>query len=125
MEEEMIEAIRDWPECQSVKNIQGFLGFANFYRRFIKNFCRIGVPLILILWITDKSTGNGFQTILTNASKKNQGAPNGASSESIDGDIKNLSSVVKSAKSKKPNFAKANSKTDLLTPGAKKAFICL
>ncbi len=35
MEEEKIEAVKTWPEPQSVRDIQVFLGFANFYRRFI------------------------------------------------------------------------------------------
>ncbi len=70
-------------------------------------------------------TGNGSQSILTNASEKNQGAPSGVGSRGVDGDIKNLSTIVKSAKSKKPNFTKANSKTDFLILKAKKAFIHL
>ncbi len=41
MEEEKIEAVKTWPEPQSVRDIQVFLGFANFYRRFIRNFSRI------------------------------------------------------------------------------------
>ncbi len=32
MEEKQIKAVRDWPEPQSVRDIQVFLGFANFYR---------------------------------------------------------------------------------------------
>ncbi len=43
MEEKKIEAIRDWLEPKSVRDIQVFLGFINFYRRFIKNFNRIVV----------------------------------------------------------------------------------
>ncbi len=99
MEEERIEAVRDWPEPQSVRDIQVFLGFANFYRRFIKNFNRIAAPLTSMLRTTDKSTGNSSQSTLTNASKKNQGVPSGGGSAGVDGNIKNLSSVVKSAKS--------------------------
>ncbi len=34
-EEERIKTVRDWPEPQSVRDIQVFLGFTNFYRRFI------------------------------------------------------------------------------------------
>ncbi len=41
------------------------------------------------------------------------------------GNIKNLSTAAKSAKSKKPNFAKANSGTDFLILNAKVAFIYL
>ena len=35
MEAKKIEVIKDWPEPKSVRDIQIFLGFANFYWRFI------------------------------------------------------------------------------------------
>ena len=35
MEEERIDAVKAWPKPKSVKDIQVFIGFANFYRRFI------------------------------------------------------------------------------------------
>ena len=35
MEDERIEAVKNWPEPTSVRDIQVFIGFANFYRRFI------------------------------------------------------------------------------------------
>ena len=35
MEDKRIEAVKQWPEPQLVQDIQVFLGFANFYRRFI------------------------------------------------------------------------------------------
>ncbi len=125
IEEEKIEAIRDWPEPQSVRNIQVFLGFANFYRKFIRNFCRIAAPLTSMLQTTNESTRDENQSTQATENERNQGALSGIDSGSVDRDIKNLSSVVKSAKSKKPNFAKANSGTDFLTPKAKKAFIHL
>ncbi len=53
MEEEKIEAVRDWPEPKSVRDIQVFLGFANFYRRFIRNFSRIAAPLTSMLRTTN------------------------------------------------------------------------
>ncbi len=31
IEEEQIKIVRDWPKPQSVRDIQVFLGFANFY----------------------------------------------------------------------------------------------
>ena len=54
MEAERIEVIKDWPEPKSVRDIQVFLGFANFYRRFIQGFNRIAAPLTSML----KTTGS-------------------------------------------------------------------
>ena len=45
MAQDKIETIQNWPEPRKVKDIQSFLGFANFYRRFIKNYSAITVPL--------------------------------------------------------------------------------
>ena len=52
MEEERIEAIKAWPKKNSIRNIQVFLGFANFYQRFIQKFHKIVTPLTLMLKIT-------------------------------------------------------------------------
>ena len=52
MEEENIEAVKAWPEPKSIRHIQVFLGFANFYRRFIRGFSKIATPLISMLKIT-------------------------------------------------------------------------
>src|SRR6195952_4347770 len=41
-----VECITSWEPCSNVKDVQAFLGFANFYRRFIKNFSRIISPLV-------------------------------------------------------------------------------
>ena len=49
IEVKRIEAVKQWPEPQSVQNIQVFLGFANFYRQFIQGFRRIAAPLTLML----------------------------------------------------------------------------
>ena len=45
MAEDKIQTIRDWPEPRKVKDVQSFLGFANFYRRFIYHYSDIVVPL--------------------------------------------------------------------------------
>lgn len=45
MDSEKTKAIRDWPVPRNVRDIQSFLGFANFYRRFIDNYSKITVPL--------------------------------------------------------------------------------
>ena len=45
MEAKRIEVVREWPEPKSVRDIQVFLGFANFYWQFIQDFNKIAVPL--------------------------------------------------------------------------------
>ena len=45
MAQNKVQIIQDWPEPHKVKDIQSFLGFANFYCRFIYEYSRIVVPL--------------------------------------------------------------------------------
>lgn len=46
MDKKKIEAVKDWPRPdKSVKEVQSFLGFANYYRRFIRGFSKIAKPL--------------------------------------------------------------------------------
>ena len=45
MDKAKIQTILDWPEPRKVKDIQSFLGFANFYRRFIHNYSELSIPL--------------------------------------------------------------------------------
>ncbi len=45
MKEDRISTILNWPEPESVCEVQSFLGFANIYRRFVKGFSRIAHPL--------------------------------------------------------------------------------
>lgn len=40
-----IMAVVEWPEPKSWKEVKRFLGFANFYRRFIKDFSKVISPL--------------------------------------------------------------------------------
>ena len=45
MDPEKVEAVEKWEIPHSVKDVQTFLGFANFYRRFIPEFSKIAAPL--------------------------------------------------------------------------------
>ena len=54
-----IQAIIEWRTPTCLKDTQAFIGFCNFYRRFIKNFSRILAPLVKLtrkeepfLWTT-------------------------------------------------------------------------
>ena len=40
-----LKGIQDWPTPTTVKQIRGFLGFGNFYRRFIWRFSELAKPL--------------------------------------------------------------------------------
>ena len=42
---EKIAAIVSWKEPNTVKGVQSFLGFCNFYRRFVRNFGQVACPL--------------------------------------------------------------------------------
>lgn len=42
---EKFKTIREWSVPKTVKQVQSFLGFANYYRRFIENFSKIAKPL--------------------------------------------------------------------------------
>uniref|UniRef100_A0A9J8BP49 Reverse transcriptase/retrotransposon-derived protein RNase H-like domain-containing protein n=1 Tax=Cyprinus carpio carpio TaxID=630221 RepID=A0A9J8BP49_CYPCA len=45
MDPDKVKAVIDWPSPDSRKALQRFLGFANFYRRFIRNFSQLVAPL--------------------------------------------------------------------------------
>ena len=45
MSDNKVKIIQDWPEPKKVKDIQSFLGFANFYCQFIFNYSDIVILL--------------------------------------------------------------------------------
>jgi hypothetical protein len=45
MSPDKAQAIREWPEPMNLKDLRLFLGFVNFYRRFIKDFSEVALPL--------------------------------------------------------------------------------
>ncbi|CAI7760844.1 unnamed protein product [Closterium sp. NIES-53] len=44
-----IEAVRTWKTPENVKELQQFLGFANYYNRFVPQYAKIATPLINLL----------------------------------------------------------------------------
>jgi hypothetical protein len=40
-----VEAVREWPKPKDKHELQQFLGFANYYRRFISHFANLASPL--------------------------------------------------------------------------------
>ena len=61
IEEERIDAVKKWPKPKSRRDIQIFIGFANFYRHFIKDFSRIAAPLTAMLKTTGSSIASAFR----------------------------------------------------------------
>ncbi|KAF8751565.1 hypothetical protein RHS01_08145 [Rhizoctonia solani] len=45
MDQKKIKAVTTWPTPKTVKQVQAFLGFVNYLRRFIPNFSLIACPL--------------------------------------------------------------------------------
>jgi len=46
MDDSKVQVIQDWPVPRKVKDIQSFLGFANFYCCFIINYSKVTIPLM-------------------------------------------------------------------------------
>ena len=60
MDPEKVRAVFNWPMPDNRKQLQRFLGFVHFYRRFIRNYIRIAAPLTaltspvkLFLWTSE------------------------------------------------------------------------
>ena len=43
--QDKVAAVRDWPAPRDVRDVRSFLGLANFYRKFVKDFAKIASPL--------------------------------------------------------------------------------
>ena len=106
MDEKKIDAVKTWPEPKSVQDIPVFIGFANFYRRFIQGFSKIAIPLTSMLKMSPQPTGALPATTVDNSkvvgsSGRNEG---------------------KSAKSDFTKPMRGAEKPSFLTPDARQAF---
>ena len=131
MEDERIKAVEKWPEPKSVRNIQVFLGFANFYRRFIQGFSRIAAPLTSML----KTTGSTGSAANPKETESEIGGDSVVGDSMVGGDEatnptkrKNQAKTTKSkilVKFKNHDFPKSRTeeaRTGFLTPEARLAF---
>ena len=48
IEEGKVDGVLSWPEPKNVKDVRKFLGLANYYRRFIKDFARVARPINML-----------------------------------------------------------------------------
>ena len=51
----LIQALIDFPRPKTLKELQSFLGLANYYRKFISNFSHIALPLTDATWNATQS----------------------------------------------------------------------
>jgi len=70
MSQEKVEAVLSWEEPKSLRETQSFLGFANFYRRFIKDYSRVARPLTELTKKTEKWSWNSEAGKVFNKLKK-------------------------------------------------------
>src|SRR5260370_2618130 len=57
-----VQGVTDWPQPAKVKDVQSFIGFVNFYQRFICDFSKIACPLHALTWkLKDWSWGAAEQ----------------------------------------------------------------
>jgi len=68
MQKEKVEGVLNWLAPRNVKEVQKFLGLANYYRRFIKDFARIAAPLHVLVkkeqkWKWEKKQEEAFEKL--------------------------------------------------------------
>ena len=63
-----VSVIKSWPTPTTLKEVRAFIGFANFYRRFIKDFSTMACPLHDLTkkdtpWQWDREQQEAFNSI--------------------------------------------------------------
>ena len=49
MDPAKVEAVMSWPQPEKLRDVQAFVGFANFYRRFVAGFSKLAQPLTRLM----------------------------------------------------------------------------
>ena len=111
METEKIKVVRKWLKPKSIRNIQVFFGFANFYRRFIQAFSRIAALLTSMLKTTNEpaaSKNNGSKSVSSRNNNSRPASRRNDGNGKIDGFGGNgVEYAKKSGKSKSQKLAKS------------------
>ena len=70
IQKEKVEGVLNWLASRNIKEVQKFLGLANYYRRFIKDFARVVVLLYVLVrkeqkWKWEKKQKKAFKRLKT------------------------------------------------------------
>ena len=135
MESEQIQVVKEWLELKTVQNIQVFLGFANFYCQFIKNFRKIAAPLMSMLETTMLSQVFATNKVLDTgvlAADETGDVRGGDGLKHVEPERSKSQKLATSQKSKKlskngnlPNFNDTEAGPSFLTLEARTTFNCL
>ena len=67
MDPKKVESVQNWPTPEKKRDVQSFLGFCNFFRRFIKDFSAIARPLSQLTGISEwkwtNTENNAFESL--------------------------------------------------------------
>jgi len=68
MEEDKVAGVLNWTTPRTVRDVRKFLGLANYYRRFIKNFAALAKPLNMLTrkdekWKWEKAQQKAFEQL--------------------------------------------------------------
>ena len=125
MQGKKIEAVKNWPESKSMRDIHDFLGFANLYHCFIQGFSRIAARLTSMLRMSPTPTTQKLMDLVDEFDEgdrgKNEAKKTSASTKKPTGADYQSSNHVSYTVS---NFVSNSAKnvSNYLTPNAKKAF---
>jgi transposase InsO family protein len=63
-----VDAVKSWPTPRNPHDVRSFLGLAGFYRRFVKNFSKLALPLTELThdkapWVWAESQQKSFESL--------------------------------------------------------------
>ena len=121
IEDKQIEVVKNWPKPTSVYDMQMFIGFANFYQRFIQGFSRIATLLTSML-----KTTRSLKVLAPKLFRASDNKIVEVGSKA-DKTVRNLSKFKGSKNNKSENLTRipnirATREFTFLTSGAKEAF---